>query len=62
MVVKDINKLFNQFISIFEEDLGKELVYDKLVELGQRENLSTKFKIGINDFKIDFEIQNSNLF
>lgn len=57
----DLKKLFDLFISTFEEDIGQELVYDKINELGPRENLSTTFQIGTNVFKIDFEIQNSKL-
>ncbi|MFX1296245.1 MAG: hypothetical protein ACFFD2_15520 [Promethearchaeota archaeon] len=57
----NLNMLFDKFVSIFEKNLGQELVYDKISELGPRENLSTTFQIGINDFKINFEIQNSKL-
>ncbi len=52
---KDLNKLFDEFAQVLEKD------GINVAEIGPRENLSTTFRYFKYEFKVIFEIQNSEL-
>ncbi len=57
----DLNKLFEQFKTIFLEVMELELISQKISEVGPQSGIYPTFKIDVFEFQIGFEIQNSKL-